>query len=133
MVSLHYCLNYIGLVFINYSQQRNITFYVESSSKAPISELNSIESKGECTCQIRRALDDEFIEVKHMEHIPKRDPNTEYNQYILYNTENIELKFDTFDKIGNENLNVGIFLCHHIKEFEFSIFYKFKNFLLFTR
>ncbi|TBT98009.1 hypothetical protein CWI37_1954p0010 [Hamiltosporidium tvaerminnensis] len=27
--------------------------------------------------------------------------------------------------MSNENLNVEIFLCHHIKEFEFSIFYKF--------
>ncbi|TBU04235.1 hypothetical protein CWI39_0837p0010 [Hamiltosporidium magnivora] len=55
------------------------------------------------------------------------DSNTEYNQYILYNTENIELKFDTFDRIGNENLNVEIFLCHHINESEFSIFDEFIN------
>ncbi|TBU04644.1 hypothetical protein CWI36_0733p0010 [Hamiltosporidium magnivora] len=55
------------------------------------------------------------------------DSNTEYNQHILKNIENIELKFDTFDRIGNENLNVEIFLCHHINESEFSIFDEFIN------
>ncbi|TBU16547.1 hypothetical protein CWI38_0296p0020 [Hamiltosporidium tvaerminnensis] len=76
------------------------------------------------------ALDDEFIEVKHIEHIPKRDPNTEYNQYILYNTENIELKFDNFDKIGNENLNDGIFLY---KSMTIEKFYTILYFLEYLR
>ncbi|TBU00683.1 hypothetical protein CWI36_1562p0020 [Hamiltosporidium magnivora] len=125
MFSFHYCLNLIFFVFIRNSKQKDIIFYVAKDNKAQISGLNNHESKNECICRIRRKFDDESTEADAVEQIFIRDTNIEYNQYTLYNIEKIEFKFETLDTINEDNQNIEIFLCHHVKKSEFLIFHRF--------
>ncbi|TBU11816.1 hypothetical protein CWI38_1029p0020 [Hamiltosporidium tvaerminnensis] len=125
MFSFHYCLNLIFFVFIRNSKQKDIIFYVAKENKEQISGLNNHESKNECICRIRRKFDDESTEADAVEQIFIRDTNIEYNQYTLYNIEKIEFKFETLDTINEDNQNIEIFLCHHVKKSEFLIFHRF--------
>ncbi|TBU08407.1 hypothetical protein CWI39_0187p0030 [Hamiltosporidium magnivora] len=125
MFSFHYCLNLIIFVFIRNSKQKDIIFYVAKENKEQISGLNNHESKNECICRIRRKFDGESTEAEAVEQISKRDTNVEYNQHTLYNIEKTEFKFETLDTINEDNQNIEIFLCHHVKESEFLNFHRF--------
>ncbi|TBU03160.1 hypothetical protein CWI37_0345p0010 [Hamiltosporidium tvaerminnensis] len=94
------------LVFINSSNERDIIFNLVKDNKE--SDFKSVidEIKPECMCQYQRS-----------------NENKQYNKYIISNFEKNLFKFDKFGKLNEKNTSVEIFLCHHIKEAEFSIFY----------
>ncbi|TBU02288.1 hypothetical protein CWI39_1191p0010, partial [Hamiltosporidium magnivora] len=110
-------------VFINSSNERDIIFNLVKDNKESDFKLVIDETKPKCMCQYQRSS---ILEEKNEKKIRKlciRDENKEYNKYIISNFEKNLFKFDKFGNLNDNNPSIEIFLCHHIKEADFLIFY----------
>ncbi|TBU21030.1 hypothetical protein CWI38_0001p0010 [Hamiltosporidium tvaerminnensis] len=125
-IDLFYCLlNFYILLFMSYSAERDVTFNVLSSHEELCSSSSVVDTDFECLCRLKR---DSVCIKKEVEYIQKlliRDENKNYIKYVIKDLEKINLNFILFTKLNDNNSNIEIFLCNHIKNSEFIIFYEF--------
>ncbi|TBU07478.1 hypothetical protein CWI39_0312p0050 [Hamiltosporidium magnivora] len=125
-IDLFYCLlNFYILLFMSYSAERDVTFNVLSSHEELCSSSSVVDTDFECLCRLKR---DSVCIKKEVEYIQKlliRDENKNYIEYVIKDLEKINLNFILFTKLNDNNSNIEIFLCNHIKNSEFIIFYEF--------
>ncbi|TBU19998.1 hypothetical protein CWI38_0156p0020 [Hamiltosporidium tvaerminnensis] len=120
-IFFNFSFGFYILFFVYYSSERDIVFNVLIDNKDIYS--NSIVTETECLCQIKRGS---ILDTKVIDCFKKmlfRNENRQYNQYIIKDTDKFSHNFEPFEKLKDMNSNIEIFLCQHIKESDFLIFY----------